>query len=306
VSHLAGAPNSPGRFDRTALGLYAATVLIWGTSWIALRLQLGVVAPEVSLVWRFAIAGVVMLVLALVTRERLAYPLRDHMLLAVLGVTLFSGNFLLFYYGGATVPSGLLSVVFSLASVGNLVLAAVIFRQRTEPLVALGGLLGVAGVAAMFAPEIGNGAVGAGAVLGLVQCVLGTLVFCIGNIVATSVRRRGVSLVASTVWGLAYGTAFLFIVALLRGRTFTIDMQPSYLGSLLYLAIVASVFAFTAYLRLLDRIGAARAGYTTVVIPVVALVISTIFEGYVWTASALTGLALVLLGNWLVLARRRS
>jgi drug/metabolite transporter (DMT)-like permease len=130
------------------------------------------------------------------------------------------------------------------------------------------------------------------------------LLFCGGNIAATAVRRRGASLVASTVWGMVYGTACLALVALLRGQDFRIETTPRYLGSLVYLACIASVVAFAAYMRLLDRIGAARAGYTTVLIPVVALLISTVAEGYRWTVPALAGLALVLAGNWLVLTRK--
>lgn len=297
-------PAASRGFDRLDVGLYAVVVVVWGTSWIALHMQLGVVSPEVSLVWRFGLASVIMLAYALARGERLAFPWRDHVGFLVLGALLFSGNFLLFYYGGLAVPSGLLAVVFSLASVGNLLLGRIVFRQRIDPVVALGGVLGVAGVAAMFAPELASGAVGAGSAWGLVLCVLGTLLFCGGNIAATSVRRRGASLVASTVWGMIYGTACLALVALGRGQAFGIEPTARYLGSLAYLACVASVLAFAAYMRLLDRIGAARAGYTTVLIPVVALLISTVAEGYRWTLPALAGLSLVLAGNWLVLARK--
>jgi drug/metabolite transporter (DMT)-like permease len=120
---------------------------------------------------------------------------------------------------------------------------------------------------------------------------------------ATAVRRRGVSVVASTVWGMIYGTASLALFAVLRGQPFIIEPTLRYVGSLVYLACVASVVAFAACLRLLDRIGPARAGHTTVLIPVVALLISTVAEGYRWTPLALAGLALVLVGNWIVLAR---
>ncbi len=294
-------PSRPSAaLDRTDLGLYAVVVLVWGTSWIALHYQLGTVSPEVSLVWRFGLSTAIMLAFALARGETLAFPAGDHVLFVVLGVLLFSGNFLLFYYGGLTVPSGLLAVVFSLASVGNLALSALVLRQPIDGRIALGGLVGVAGVAAMFAPEIAGGA---GSWAGLLLCVAGTLVFCAGNIAATAVRRRGVPVVASTVWGMIYGTASLALIAALRGQPFIIETTWRYLGSLVYLACVASVIAFAAYLRLLDRIGAARAGYTTVLIPVVALLISTVAEGYRWTPLALAGLGLALVGNWLVLSR---
>lgn len=299
----AAAPSATRAFGRTDLVLYAVVVLVWGTSWLALHYQLGVVSPEVSLVWRFGLATAIMLAYALARGERLAFPLRDHAGFLLVGALLFSGNFLLFYYGGLVVASGLLAVVFSLASVGNLLLGRLVFGQPIDPVVAFGGLLGVAGVAAMFAPEIASGAVGLGSAAGLAMCVLGTLLFCGGNIAATAVRRRGASTVAYSVWGMAYGTLCLTVVALVRGQPFVIETTGRYLLSLVYLACVASVVAFAAYLRLMDRVGAARAGYTTVLIPVVALLISTVAEGYRWTAPALAGLGLVLVGNWLVLSR---
>ena len=289
--------------DRKTLLLYAAVVFIWGTSWIALHLQLGVVSPEVSVVWRFALAAVIMTAYAVLTGERLSFGLSGHVRFAVLGALLFSSNFVLFYYGGLTVPSGLLAVVFSLASVFNLALGAVFFRQRIEPRVAVGGLLGVLGVAAMFAPELQAHGLDRATLGGLALCVLATLCFCLGNMAATNVYRDGISTVSATVWGMIYGTGFLAAVAVLRGQPFTVEPTAAYLGALLYLSIVASVLAFAAYLRLLRTIGAARAGYTTVLFPVVALAISTVAEGYVWTMPAVAGLVLVLLGNLLVLSR---
>lgn len=289
--------------DRTTLLLYGAVVFIWGTSWIALHLQLGVVSPEVSVVWRFGLAALVMLAYAVFTGERLAFGRADHLRFAVLGALLFSSNFVLFYYGGQTVPSGLLAVVFSLASVFNLVLGALILRQKVEARVALGGLLGVAGVAAMFLPELQGHGLDRDTLGGLALCVVATLCFCLGNMAAATVYRTGVSTVAATVWGMIYGTVFLSAVAVIRGQSFTVEFTAVYLGALVYLAIFASVFAFAAYLRLLRTIGAARAGYTTVLFPVVALAISTVAEGYVWTLPALVGLGLVILGNLLVLSR---
>ena len=306
---MSSSPPSVGpgarAFDRLDLALYALVVVVWGTSWLALHMQLGVVSPEVSLVWRFVLATVILLATALARGERLVVPARDHPLLALLGLLLFSGNFVLFYYGGLEVASGLLAVVFSLASVGNLLLSWLVFRQPLDPVVATGGALGVAGVAAMFAPELSGFGAGRDTWFGLALCVLGTAVFCAGNVAATAARRRGIPMLAYTVWGMGYGAASLVALALARGQTFTIETTPIYLGSLLYLSVMASAVVFTAYLRLMERVGAARASYTTVLIPVVALLISTVAEGYRWTAPALAGLALVLIGNWLVLGRAR-
>lgn len=293
-------PARSARFERTDLVLYAATVFLWGTSWIALRAQLGVVAPEVSALWRFILAAAIMWAWVLARGERLAYPVSDHLRFAATGACLFSLNFTLFYYGGLTIPSGLLAVVFSLASIFNLVLGAVVLRQRIEPRVALGGIVGALGIGLLFWPEITRAG---GSLGGLMLCVAGTLFFCTGNMVSTLVQRRGISLLPAVAWAMTYGTGVLLALSLVRGQAFIIEPTAVYLGSILYLAVGASVAAFFCYLTLLRRLGAARAGYSTVLFPIVALAISTVVEGYQWTALAALGVAFALAGNVLVLAR---
>jgi drug/metabolite transporter (DMT)-like permease len=290
-------------FTRKDLALYAATLLFWGTSWIALKAQLGVVAPEVSLVWRFGLAVVLMWAWVVFRGERLRYPLAEHLRFAGAGLCLFSLNFTFFYYGGLNTPSGLLAVVFSLASIFNLLLGALLLRQRIEPRVALGGLVGFSGIGLLFWPQISGGGFDTGAVLGLALCVLGTLMFCLGNMVSTLIQRRGVALLPANAWAMTYGTGVVLLLSLVRGHEFTVEPTLAYLGSLVWLAVGATVFAFATYLTLLRRIGAARAGYITVMFPLVALAISTVFEGYVWTPMAAAGVVCALLGNVLVLTR---
>jgi drug/metabolite transporter (DMT)-like permease len=290
--------------EGTDLALYAATVFVWGTSWIAIRGQLGVVAPEVSVLWRFMLAAAVMAAFALWRGERLrGYPAALHLRFAGTGVLLFCANFVLFYYGGLTVPSGLLAVVFSLASVMNLLLAAVLLGNRIEPRVASGGIVGFVGIGLLFWPQIASVGFDRAAFAGLGLCVAGTLSFCLGNMLTSTIQRRGVPVMASTAWGMIYGVVALLTLCLVLGHAFIIEPTWRYLSSLAYLATGASVVAFGCYLTLLSRIGAARAAYATVLFPIVALAISTAVEGYRWTLPAVAGAALALLGNLLVLRR---
>ncbi len=309
TSSLAGssavAPKAPeaARFAGRDLALYAGTVFCWGTSWIALKAQVGVVAPEVSILWRFALAALLMWAWVLWRGERLHFPGADHLRFAAAGLCLFSLNFTLFYYGALTIPSGLLAVVFSLASIFNMGLGAVLLRQRIEPRVALGGLVGFTGIGLLFWPEIAGAGFDAGALAGLALCVAGTLCFCLGNMVSTVIQRRGVPLVSANTWAMSYGVLFLGAVSLARGHAFIVEPTAKYLVGLVWLAIPASVVAFACYLTLLRRIGPARAGYATVLFPIVALAISTAVEGYAWTGLAASGAALALLGNVIVLTR---
>jgi drug/metabolite transporter (DMT)-like permease len=238
--------------------------------------------------------------------EKLNYSLRTHLFFAGVGVFMFSSNFVLFYYGGLTIPSGLLAVVFSLASIGNLLMAALFLGQPIGLRVAIGGLIGAIGIGLLYLPEIMAADFSPAVLTGLALCVLGTLSFCAGNIVSGKLQQRGIALLPAIAWGMTYSVAFLFLVSLLRGHEFIIEPTASYLGSLVFLALISSVVAFAAYIALLRRIGPARAGYTTVIFPVVALSVSTVVEGYSWTLLAVIGVAFALAGNLVVLRTPRG
>lgn len=288
-------------FEPRDYGLYVLTVIAWSLSWFAIRLQVGIVPNEVNLVWRFAIATVLMFVWVIASGRRIRFPLRDHVRFAALGILMFSTNFLFFYYGAGYLVSGLLSVVFSLASVVNILLAAVVLREPASGRVLTGGLLGFCGIALLFAPEIAAHGLSGATMTGLALCLGGTLSFCLGNQVSAAGLRQGVPLIPMTAWGMVYGTLFSALLAVLLGRPFIIEPTLSYVGSLIFLAVVSTVVAFSAYLTLLSRIGPARAGYATVMFPIFALLVSTLLEGYGWSAYAFAGLALVAVGNVLVI-----
>ena len=291
-------------FTATDYGLYAVTVLAWGVSWIAMKSQVATVAPEVSVFWRFILAAAIMMAFASYRGHDLSYRLRDHLRFAGLGAFLFSTNFTLFYYGAMEIPSGLLAVIFSTASIFNLFLGLILFGQRPNLLALIAGVLGFAGITLMFWPKLAGAEVNTPAAIGLGLCIAGTLSFCFGNMLSADTQKRGIKVVPATAWGMFYGAVFLGLFSALRGQSFAVEWSLSYLGGLVYLAIVASVIAFASYLTLLGRIGSARAGYATVMFPVVALTLSTIFEDYQWTALAALGLAFVLGGNLLMLRAR--
>jgi drug/metabolite transporter (DMT)-like permease len=295
---------SAPRFTWFDLGLYAVTVFAWSTSWIALKMQVGVVAPEVSVAWRFLLAATVMVGWVAVSGRPMRFPLRDHLRFLGMGALIFSTNFYLFYLGGLHLASGLLSVVFSLASVFNLILGALVLGQRIEARVAVGALIGFAGIGLVFWPEIAGTEFDHDALVGLGLCTAGTLFFCSGNMLSSANQRRGLPVVSVNAWGMIYGAAIMVALALVNGRSFTVEWTPAYLGGLAWLSVVSSVLAFASYLTLLGRIGPGRAGYATVIFPVFALAISTVFEGYHWTPAAVAGLVAVMAGNLIVLTRR--
>jgi drug/metabolite transporter (DMT)-like permease len=295
-------------FGRADAALYATLVLVWGTSWIAIHFQLGVVAPVVSLLWRFLLAAAICAGLAVLRGDRMAYGRRQHVRFAAAGVLMFSTNFLLFYFAGAHVTTGLLAVVFALASPINLGLAALFFGRPIELRVLAGAAIGILGVALLYGPEIAGAGFDHAALGGLALAVGGTLCFCLGNMVSSATQRDGVPDVPAAAWAMVYGAAWLGLLTLATGAPLAFDPRAGYVLSLLWLAGASSVVAFIAYLALIKRVGPARAGFATVLFPVVALAISSVVEDYHWGLLGLIGVALVAAGNVVVLglARRRA
>lgn len=285
--------------------LYVLVVLIWGTTWIALKWQLGPVPIALSIAYRFGLAALVLFAW-LAWRRQLVVP-RGKALGWVLaqGLCLFCLNFVCFLNASQTLVSGLVAVVFASAALWNALLARVVHGRAIAPQVLAGGALGLGGLVLLFWPEIASQQAGVGALTGLAWALAGTLCFSTGNLLSAALQGEGLKPVQTNAWGMAVGTSILCAYALVAGVPFVFDTSARYVGALLYLAIPGSVIGFTAYLTLVGRLGPERAAYSTVLFPVVALNVSAWVEGYRWTAPALAGLALVMAGNVLVFRKKK-
>ncbi|WP_236232682.1 DMT family transporter [Pseudomonas tohonis] len=288
------------------LSLYLLTVLIWGTTWIAIKLQMGEVAIPVSIAYRFALAAVVLFAILLLSRRLQKLDGRAQMICLAQGLCLFCVNFMCFYTASQWIPSGLIAVVFSTATLWNALNARVFFGQRIAANVLAGGALGLAGLALLFWPELAGHQASRETLLGLGLALLGTLCFSAGNMLSSLQQKAGYRPLTTNAWGMFYGASLLALWCLASGTPFAMEWNTRYLGSLLYLAIPGSVIGFTAYLTLVGRMGPERAAYCTVLFPVVALNISAFAEGYTWTAPALLGLVLVMAGNLLVFRKPKA
>ncbi|CAI2799291.1 Putative membrane protein [Pseudomonas [fluorescens] SBW25] len=282
------------------LSLYLLTVLIWGTTWIALKWQLGVVAIPVSIVYRFGLAALVLFALLLLSRKLQVMNRRGHLICVAQGLCLFCVNFMCFLTASQWIPSGLVAVVFSTATLWNALNARVFFGQRVARNVLMGGGLGLAGLGLLFWPEVVGHTASPQTLLGLGLALLGTMCFSAGNMLSSLQQKAGLRPLTTNAWGMAYGAAMLATYCAVRGIPFEMDWSARYVGALWYLVIPGSVIGFTAYLTLVGRMGPERAAYCTVLFPVVALNVSAFAEGYQWTAPALAGLVLVMVGNVLV------
>ena len=283
--------------------LYVVTVAIWGTSWYAMRYQIGQVPELQSIAYRFLLASAILILWCFITRRRLRFGWRDHLFCAIQGTTLFWFNYLLFYIAASRISTGLLAVCFSTIVVMNIALGAIFFGTRAERRVWIGALLGVGGLGLVFLPEILGVEFSRAHLEGLVLSLVATFSASVGNMVSVRHKRAAMPVVESNALGMGYGALLGLAAAGLFSSPYRFDWQPSFLLSLAYLAFFASVIGFGSYLTLVQRIGADRAAYASVLFPLLALLLSTLFEGYRWTLLAGLGILLVLAGNLLVLLR---
>ena len=286
--------------------LYLAAVLIWGSTWYAIKFQLGVVAAEVSLVYRFALAALILLFFCLLTRRNLRYSLQQHGFIALQGLFLFSSNYLVFYWATGLLTSGIVALMFSTVILMNIVNGALFMRSAVSLRVIAGAGFGIAGIAAIFWSEVSHVDNNADTWRGLWMCLLATYFASIGNIVSARNQKYRIPVVQTNAWGMAYGALIMGIYALFSRVPFNYDPAIAYSVSLVYLSVFGSILAFGSYLTLVGRIGADRAAYAAVLFPVIALGISTLFEDYQWTLRAGFGFLLVLLGNYIVVTKPRT
>lgn len=283
--------------------LYVLSVLIWGSTWLGIEFQLGVVAPEVSIVYRYLLAAVCLFIWCHYKGLSLKFNLRSHLWFLGLGLLLFGLNYILAYRAQEHITSALAAIAFSMMLWMNIILSRVIFGTRATPRVLLGAAMGIVGIIVIFAPQIDAVSFGDTVFYGSVLALTGALAASFGNMVSQAAQKRALPVVQSNAWGMLYGAVLTGMVVVFRGFEFTFDATFTYIASLVYLAIFGSVIAFGAYLTLIGRIGAHRAGYAAVMWPVVAIALSMLFEGLRLDASIVIGTSLVLLGNLLVLKR---
>lgn len=288
--------------------LFIASVLSWGTTWIAMRIAVEAGPVMTSILWRFVIAGsIAMAMLVLSGRWRLPRG-SEWFWLVLMAVLIFSTNFVLFGYVARMIPSGLASVLFATATIFNAVNSRIFFKETIGLRMAFAAALGLSGVVLMFAPDLAAGIGEAGARTTLLAIGLGltaTISFSLGNMVSRRNNAAGLDLIWVNAWGMCFGALLLAGATAVSGADFVPPARADWWVSVVYLAVIGSVLGFAAYLGLVARIGPNKAAYTTVLFPVVALWISWMIEDYHWHLPAIVGLALVTAGNVLVFTGKK-
>jgi drug/metabolite transporter (DMT)-like permease len=283
--------------------LYILTVLIWGTTWIAINYQLGDVPPEASIVYRFALASFILFAFAWVKKLSITFTIIQHIRFAAFGMALFGINYFLLYNAQQHINSALTSIAFSTLMLMNIINAHIFYKVKITQPVYLGGGFGLLGIITLFWPQLTDVELGATTLFGLTLCLIGTFSASLGNMISIKNQKDKLPVVQSNAWGMFYGALFMTIVLLVQGKSFSFSYNYAYISSLLYLSLFGSVIAFGCYLSLMTRIGAHKTSYANIMFPAVAVLISTYLEGFHWSNYTLVGLSLILIGNLIVLTK---
>lgn len=288
------------------LSLFLTCVAIWGTTWLAITFQLGPVAPEVSVSHRFLLAALLIAAWCRLRGLSLRFTAKEHAVLALLGCGMYGVSYICVYHAELHLASGLVAIGYSSSPLLSAIGTRLFFRQPVSGRVALGAAFGILGIVLVYWPELAHLRDGDEATLGAAFTLAAVLVSTTGGLLAQRNHQRGLHGWPTMAWSMGYGGAAALVIALALGRSYTIDLGTPYLLSLLYLTLLGTVVTFAGWLTLVGRIGAARASYVGVMAPVVALFVSTLFEGFVWHPLTATGVAVSIAGNVLVLGGTRA
>jgi drug/metabolite transporter (DMT)-like permease len=283
--------------------LYLITALIWGSTWLAIKFQLGVVAPELSVAYRFALAAILLFIYSAVRGLPMRFTIRQHGRIALQALFLFSFNYFLIYQAEGHLTSGLVAILATLNTIGNAILGAIFLGVPIRRRVVFGSILGILGVGIIFYPELSSFGFSGGGGLGLILMLISVTLSSAGDTLSASNQREKLPVIQTNAYGMIYGALFMFILTAVNGTPITFDFSFSYLTSLLFLALFGSVIAFGAYLTLVGRIGADKAAYVSVLFPIVSLTLSVLFEGMMLNNYQIVGMVLALVGNAIVLVK---
>jgi len=283
--------------------LYIITVVIWGTTWIAINYQLGDVAVEASITYRFGLAAIVLFVFCYIKKLPVKFSIAQHGIFLAFGVTLFGGNYFFLYLSQEHINSALSSIAFSTLMLANIINARIWYKTEISKQVYLGGALGLFGIVTLFWPQINDVQLSTATFTGLGLALLGVFLASLGNMLSIKNQKDKLPIVQSNAWGMTYGALFMGMTVLIQGNSFTFSYTLTYISSLLYLSIFGSVIAFGCYLSLLNKIGPHKASYSAIMFPAIAVAISTVIEGFVWNSYTISGFICMVIGNIVVLAK---
>lgn len=267
---------------------------------------MGETDASVSVAYRFGLAAVLLLLYARFKNLKLKFTLKEHGYIALQGLLLFSLNYWMVYLAEENLTSGLVALVFSTMLIMNILNSRLFLNNRLPWKVYGGAFTGLIGILMIFYKDLLAFSAGSAASWSLVFAFGASYTASLGNIVSARNQAGGLPVLQTNAYGMLYGSAIMLVISYFSGSEFSLNTTPSYVWSLIYLSVFGSVFAFGAYLSLIGRIGAGRAGYVQLLVPIIALLLSSVFEDYRWDTTAIAGVLLILAGNFVVLERKKT
>lgn len=286
--------------------LYIACVFIWGTTWTSIRWQIGEVPLEISVVYRFLIGSSALFLVCFLTKKNLKFSAKHHFGFFLLGSCLFGLNYIFAYQAVLYLTTGLAAVLFSTFVIANIFNQALFFKKKVELLVLIGAVIGVTGVMITFSADLIKFDLTSLTMVGIGYMLACSYSASLGNMVSTKLSQLSIPVLQSTAYAMLYGAIFVTIYSQLQGQSFVFDTSFSYIASLLYLALAGSSLCFVLYLELSKRIGPDKSAYALVLVPIVALFLSMIFENFRWNLETGLGVTLTILGNILILSKKKT
>ncbi len=288
------------------LSLFISAAVIWGSTWLMITFQLGEVAPLVSVIYRFLIASLILFIFCLITQRKFNFSYLDHLFILLQGLLLFGFNYWLTYLAITKINSALAAILSTSIVYFNVIFARFFLKDKIRTEVIAGASIGIIGVILIFLPELKFTDNQTETWDGIWLLIFGSIFASLGNIVSAKTQRRKIPVVQANALGMSYAAILLAIIATIDGASFNFEFTFSYIASLFYLALFGSVLAFGAFLTLIGKIGPDKAGYVTLVYPVIAMFLSTFFEHFNWTTETGIGLIAILAGNYIAMGKYRN
>jgi drug/metabolite transporter (DMT)-like permease len=284
--------------------LFLITLICWSPTWYLIKFQLGYVDPLVSVFYRFLIAAIIIFTYLVIKKKNLKFSINYHIWFLFFGICLYSVNYVFFYLSNTYLISAFPAIVFSTVVIMNILGETFYFKKRPSLKTLIGAIIGMIGIIIIFNDEIFNFSLTNGTHIGLFLALIGTFCASTGNMVHQRNLNNNFPSLQTIAYAMLYGSLVTFLITQVRGSELLFEFSFSYISSLFYLSIFGSIFAFISYLKLIESVGSGRAGYVGVVMPVLALIISTIFEKLEWKIDLILGLPILILGAILVINQK--
>lgn len=286
--------------------IYLIPLFIWGSTWLTIKFQLGVVDPLVSVVYRFFIASILLLGYLKIRKINLKFRIKEHLLFFILGVILFGINYWFVYEAEVTVTSGLIALIFSTIVFFNSINGKFFLNLKIRYMVLIGGFMGIIGIVFVFYNEFLTVSFSKRMIIAYILGISGSYIASLGNVFSYYIQKKGMPVLQSNAYGMLYGSVSMLIIVAFLGKKINFDLSPGYVLSLLYLSVFGSIIAFSAYLTVVGKIGADKAGNIVLATPVLALFLSSVFENLNWSPFIMIGAILVIMGNYIAIKKGKN